>query len=45
MFAAYIVVTLLTAAANAFAATVDFRRPQWLLDNITKWGGLTVCLR
>jgi DoxX-like family len=39
MFAAYIVVTLLTTAANAYAATVDFRRPQWVLDNITKWGG------
>jgi hypothetical protein len=39
MFAAYIVVTLLTTAANAYAATVDFRRSQWVLDNITKWGG------
>jgi hypothetical protein len=39
MFTAYIIVTVLTAAANAFAAIVDFRRPQWVLDNISKWGG------
>jgi DoxX-like family len=39
MFAAYIVVTIFTVAANIFAATVDFRRPQWVLNNMTKWGG------
>jgi hypothetical protein len=39
MFIAYIIVTILAAAANTYAATVDFRRPQWVLDNITKWGG------
>lgn len=39
MFTAYIIVTGLTAAANIFAAIVDFRRPQWVLDNIAKWGG------
>jgi DoxX-like protein len=39
MFTAYIIVTVLTAAANTFAAIVDFRRPQWVLDNIAKWGG------
>src|ERR1700746_256329 len=39
MFAAYIIVTILTGAANAYAASVDFRRPQWVLDNMTKWGG------
>jgi hypothetical protein len=39
MFTAYIVVILLTTAANAYAATVDFRRPQWVLDNMTRWGG------
>lgn len=39
MFTAFIIVTLLTAAANTYAAIVDFRRPQWVLDNIAKWGG------
>jgi len=39
MFTAFIVVTLLTAAANTYAAVVDFLRPEWVLDNMTKWGG------
>ena len=39
MFTAYIVVSIFTAAANSYAAIVDFRRPQWVVDNITKWGG------
>jgi hypothetical protein len=39
MFVAYIIVTVLTTAANAYAAIVDFRRPQWVLDNMTKSGG------
>jgi hypothetical protein len=39
MFTAYIVITIFTVAANIYAAAVDFRRPQWVLDNITKWGG------
>ena len=39
MFTVYIIVAILTAAANIYAAAVDFRRPQWVLDNITKWGG------
>jgi hypothetical protein len=39
MFTAYIVITIFAAAANTYAAIVDFRRPQWVLDNITKWGG------
>lgn len=39
MFITYIVVTILTVAANAYAAVVDFRGPQWVLDNMTKWGG------
>ncbi|SRR6266487_3639116 len=39
MFTAFIIVTLLTAAANTYAAVVDFRRPQWVLDNVAKWGG------
>jgi hypothetical protein len=38
MFIAYIVVTALAAAANAFAATADFIGPQWLLTNMTKAG-------
>jgi DoxX-like family len=39
MFTAYIITTILTVAANTYAAVVDFRRPQWVLDNMTKWGG------
>ena len=39
MFIIYIIVTIVTAAANAFAAVVDFRHPQWVVDNITRWGG------
>lgn len=39
MFTAFIIITLLTAAANTYAAFVDFRRPQWVLDNVTSWGG------
>jgi hypothetical protein len=39
MFTAYIAVTIFTAVANTYAAIVDFRRPQWVVDNITKWGG------
>jgi hypothetical protein len=33
---AYVVVTVVTAAANIYAATVDFTRPQWLLANMAK---------
>lgn len=39
MFAVYIIVTILTAAANTYAAIVDFRRPRWVVDNIARWGG------
>jgi hypothetical protein len=39
MFTAYIVITIFTVAANIYAAAVDFCRPQWVLDNITKWSG------
>jgi hypothetical protein len=39
MFTAYITVTGLTVAANIFAAVVDFLRCQWVLDNMTSWGG------
>jgi hypothetical protein len=38
MFTAYVVVTLLAAAATAFAATADFLRPQWVLANMTRAG-------
>jgi len=39
MLIIYIIVTIMTAAASAFAAVVDFRHPQWVVDNITRWGG------
>jgi DoxX-like family len=39
MFPAYIIATIIAAAANTYAAVVDFRRPEWVLDNIRKWGG------
>jgi hypothetical protein len=39
MFTVYIIVTIFTAAANSYAAIVDFRRPQWVIDNVTSWGG------
>jgi DoxX-like family len=39
MFAAFIIITVLTIVANTYAAIVDFRRPQWVLDNVAKWGG------
>jgi DoxX-like protein len=39
MFTAYVIATIFTAAANTYAAIVDFRRPGWVLDNIRKWGG------
>ena len=38
MFVAYIIVTLLAAAANIYAATNDFTRPDWLLANMNKLG-------
>jgi len=38
MFTAYIIVTALTVAANTYAAIIDFRRHQWVVDNITRWG-------
>lgn len=38
MFAAYIVVTLVAAAANIYAAANDFLRPKWLLGNMSKLG-------
>jgi hypothetical protein len=38
MFAAYVVITLLTAAVNLYGATADFTRPAWLMDNMTSLG-------
>ena len=38
MFAAYIIVTALAAAANIYAAANDFIRPKWLLGNMNKLG-------
>jgi hypothetical protein len=36
MHTAYLIVTIATAAANAYAASADFTRPAWLLDNMTR---------
>jgi hypothetical protein len=36
MFQAYVVVTVLAAGANIFAATNDFTRAEWVLANMTK---------
>jgi hypothetical protein len=38
MFVVYVIVTVLAAAANVYAATNDFTRPHWLLTNMTKLG-------
>jgi DoxX-like family len=38
MFTAYVVVTILAAAATTFAAAADFLRPRWLLANMTNAG-------
>ncbi|MGH3309201.1 MAG: DoxX family protein [Streptomyces sp.] len=38
MFTAYVVATLLAAAANTFSATVDFLRYQPVLTNMAKLG-------
>jgi hypothetical protein len=36
MFMAYIVVTVLAAGANIYAAANDFLRPEWLVANMTR---------
>jgi hypothetical protein len=36
VFTAYVVASVLTAAANIHAATSDVTRPEWLLDNMAK---------
>jgi DoxX-like family len=38
MFTAYIIVTIVAAGANIYAATSDFVRPEWLLGNMSKLG-------
>lgn len=38
MFTAYVIVTVLAAAINAYAAYVDFTGAEWVLDNMTKYG-------
>lgn len=38
MFASYVIVTVLAAAANIYAATNDFTRPAWLLTSMSKLG-------
>ena len=38
MFAAYVIVTALTSAANIYAAANDFIRPKWLLGNMAQLG-------
>ena len=38
MFAAYVVVAVLTAAANTSVAALDFRRSEWVLGNMATVG-------
>jgi hypothetical protein len=38
MFTAYIIVTVLAAAAYTYAAIADFTRAGWILDNMTRYG-------
>jgi len=38
MFTAYVIVTLLTAALNAWAGYVDFARAEWVIANMTRYG-------
>ncbi|MGI0133816.1 MAG: DoxX family protein [Candidatus Micrarchaeaceae archaeon] len=38
MHSAYLIVTILTAAANIYAASCDFTRPGWILANMKKMG-------
>jgi len=38
MFNAYVIVTVIAAIANGYAAANDFSRPQWLLANMTRLG-------
>jgi hypothetical protein len=38
MFTAYVIVTVLAAGFNAYAAYVDFVRAEWVIANMTKYG-------
>jgi hypothetical protein len=38
MFTAYVIVTVLAAAANAYAATADLSGAEWVLANMTRLG-------
>jgi hypothetical protein len=38
MFAAYVLVTLVAALANIYAATLDFNRSESILDNMNRLG-------
>jgi hypothetical protein len=38
MSTAYVIVTVLTAAITLQAAIVDFRRSQWIVSNMDKYG-------
>lgn len=38
MFIAYLIVTVLAAAANTYVAVYDFMRSEWVLANMTKVG-------
>jgi hypothetical protein len=38
MFTAYVVVTVLTAVGNTYAAAVDFMRAEWVVANMTMYG-------
>ena len=38
MFVAYVIVTIVAAAANIYAAANDFIRPEWLLRSMSKLG-------
>jgi hypothetical protein len=38
MFTAYLIITVVAAAANIYAAANDFIRPRWLLGNMSQLG-------
>lgn len=38
MLTAYVMVTLLAAASNAWAAYVDFARAEWVIENMKRYG-------
>ena len=38
MRSAYLIVTILAAVANIYAASNDFRRPDWILTNMSRLG-------